>query len=365
MPNTSPLDFKENNEAAPVLTASIEVTELSPGEEADCDRFVTSSPAGTIFHLSAWKRIVEKTLGRRCFTLVARSSNQITGVLPVSWVRSRVFGDSLVSLPLAVYGGICTDDANSHAALLKAAGNLARRLRVQYVEMRNRSNPFPAPLPGRDLYVTFTQDLTPGPDKLLEKLPRDTRYAVRKSMKAGLEWTEDLKIGEFYEIYAHSVHRLGTPVFSRSLFECLQREFGGQCRLFGVRKGTRAIAGVLCLYYKDRVLPYYGGALNEFYRDSPNNFMYWNLIAQSCKEGFRSFDFGRSKKGTGSFLFKSAWNMQVEELPYTYLLSRAKDVPRMSPVDKKFQLPVELWKRLPFGVTKIVGPPLIRRIPSI
>jgi FemAB-related protein (PEP-CTERM system-associated) len=188
---------------------------------------------------------------------------------------------------------------------------------------------------------------------------------VRKSEKAGLEWTEDLTLQEFYEVYAQSVHRLGTPVFSQNLFTCMRSEFPRQCRLFGVRKNKKAIAGVLCLYFKDQVLPYYGGALAEFYRDSPNNFMYWRLIEQSCKEGYRWFDFGRSKKGTGSFQFKSAWNMQVMELPYRYQLVRAKEVPRMSPVDQKFVVPISLWKRLPYSWTKVLGPRLIRWIPSI
>jgi len=184
-------------------------------------------------------------------------------------------------------------------------------------------------------------------------------------MKAGLEWTEDLSDGEFYEIYAQSVHRLGTPVFSRELFTQLRHEFPKQTRLFGVRKGNTPIAGVLCFYFRDQVLPYYGGALAEYYKDSPNNFMYWNLIAQSCREGLRQFDFGRSKKGTGSFHFKSAWSMQVTELPYRYQLVRAKEVPNLSPIDKKFQLPVAAWKRLPYSWTKVLGPRLIRWIPSV
>jgi FemAB-related protein (PEP-CTERM system-associated) len=347
------------------IREDIEVGELRAGEENGWDEFVKSSPSGTLFHLTSWKNTVERVLGRRSFSLVARRGKRITGVFPMSWVRSRFFGDSLVSLPLAVYGGICSDERESYDALLDAAGNLARRLGVQHLEMRNRSEALPSPLPGRDLYVTFTQDLAPGPEKLLQGLPRDSRSAVRKSMTAGLDWTEELSLAEFYDIYAKSVHRLGTPVFSRGLFECLRTEFSGQCRLFGVRKGKTAIAGVFCLYFRDQVLPYYGGALAEYYKDSPNNFMYWSLIAQSCNEGLRSFDFGRSKKGTGSYQFKSAWNMQEEGLPYRYLLNRAKEVPQMSPVDKKFQLPVELWKRLPFGLTKIVGPTLIRQIPSI
>lgn len=352
---------------ASCLSGPIETRELQPGEEVDCDRFVMSSCCGTFFHLSGWRSVVEKVLGHRCFYLVARRQNRITGVFPISWVRNKIFGDCLVSMPLAVYGGICADDQDSYCRLLEAGSDLATRMRVKYLEMRNRTEPFepPSSLPSRDLYLTFTQDLSCGPEKLLAGLPRDTRYIIRKSLKAGLAWTEDVDINEFFEIYARSVHRLGTPVFSRKLFAQLFQEFPTQCRLFGVRKQGRLIAGVICFYFNDLVLPYYGGALSEFYKDSPNNFMYWNLIAQSCREGYGSFDFGRSKRGTGSFDFKSSWGMQVTTLPYRYQLVRAKEIPHLSPIDQKFQLPVALWKRLPFAWTKILGPRLIQWIPSI
>ncbi len=349
------------------LSSRVETRELQPGEETDCDRFVMSSPSGSFFHLSGWRRVIETVLGHRCFLLVARREDRITGLFPISWVRNRIFGDCLVSLPLAVYGGICADDQDSYSRLLEAGSDLAKRLRVKYLEMRNRTEPFALPpsLLSRDLYLTFTQDLSPGPEKLLAGLPRDTRYIVRKSLKAGLTWTEDLGVDEFYEVYARSVHRLGTPVFSRKLFARLLRAFPTQCRIFGVRKEGRPIAGVLCFYFKDSVLPYYGGALSEFYKDSPNNFMYWNLIVQSCQEGYRSFDFGRSKRGTGSFHFKSSWAMQVTSLPYRYQLVRAKEIPHLSPVDHRFHLPVALWKRLPFAWTKILGPRVIQWIPSV
>jgi FemAB-related protein (PEP-CTERM system-associated) len=346
-------------------SSRVDIQQLKPGEEDDWDRYVKASPAGTFFHLTAWRRVIERVLRHRCFGLIARTDNRIRGVFPLAWVRSRIFGDCLVSLPLGVYGGICADDQETYFSLLQAGSALANRLGVKYLEMRNRMEPFATNLPGKDLYVTFTQDLSPGPEKLMQTLPRDTRYAARKGQKAGLEWTEDISDDEFYEIYARSVHRLGTPVFARDLFSALRSEFGKDVRLFGVRKGKNPIAGVFCFYFRDQVLPYYGGSLAEFNRDSPNNFMYWNLIAQSAKEGLREFDFGRSKKGTGSFVFKSAWSMQVTELPYRYQLVRAKEVPRLSPVDKKFELPVEMWKRLPFSWTKVIGPRLIRLVPSV
>ena len=244
-------DSQEHSAAG--VASRIETRELREGEDAEWDRFVMSSATGTFFHLSGWRRVVGEILGHRCFCLVACRENRITGVFPICWVRNRVFGDCMVSLPLAVYGGICADDPDSYFGLLKAGSELADRLGVKYLEMRNATEPFPASLPGRNLYVTFTQDLSPGPDKLLAGLPRDTRYAVRKSQKAGLEWTEDLTDEEFYEIYAQSVHRLGTPVFSRDLFTRLRSEFPKQTRLFGVRKGKTAVAGVLCFYFRDQV----------------------------------------------------------------------------------------------------------------
>ena len=99
------------------------------------------------------------------------------------------------------------------------------------------------------------------------------------------------------------------------------------------------------------MIPYYAGALPEFYKDAPNNFMYWNLITQSCAEGLGTFDFGRSKIGTGAYDFKSSWSMTMTPLPYRYQLVRSQEIPRMSPVDKKFQLPISLWKRMPYGWT--------------
>jgi len=347
------------------IPTELEVTLMQPGEEAEWDRFVVSSVNGTFFHLSAWAKIVERTLGHQSIMMMARREGQIAGVFPIAWIRNRIFGDCLVSQPLAVYGGICADGEEVYFRLLKAGSDLAARLGVKYLEMRNRTEPFATSLPGRDLYVTFTQDLSAGPEKLLQGLTRDTRYIIRKSQKAGLSWTEDFTIDEFYELYAGSVHRLGTPVFPKDLFGGLRSEFLEHCRLFGVRKGMKAVAGVLCFYFRDQVMPYYGGSLPEFNKDSPNNFMYWNLIAQSCNEGLRHFDFGRSKRGTEAYNFKSTWAMKMTELRYRYQLIRAKEIPHLSPIDPKFQLPIAAWKRMPFAWTKVVGPRLIRWIPSV
>ncbi len=349
----------------PGFVPATQLCELSRGEEPQWDDFVRRSPHGTFYHLSAWKAVVEDVLGCRSLYLMARGENGIGGVLPSSLVRSRLFGDCLVSLPLTVYGGICAGTEEAWSRLLDAATEAGRRIGVRYVEMRNLADPYRCDLPGRDLYVTFRQDLSPGPDELMKRLPRDTRYAIRKSLKAGLEWTTDVSLSDFYAIFAQNVHRLGTPVFSPRLFARIRDVFGEQCRIFGVVKGKRLIAAVLCFYFRDQVLPYYAGALEEHFVNAPNHFMYWKLICQSYDEGCRKFDFGRSKRATGSFHFKSSWGMEVTPLPYRYQLIKAKSVPELSPVDGKFRAAAALWKRLPLGVATALGPLVIRLVPSV
>jgi FemAB-related protein (PEP-CTERM system-associated) len=357
----------ESKQRPPDQPAShpLEIRLLKPGEEQEADRFVTACPLGTFFHLSGWKRIIERILKRPCFWLTAWRDTSICGVFPISLVRNKLFGDCMVSLPLVVYGGICATDKEAYFGLLEAGKDLATGLRVDYLEMRNATEPFETSLPGRDLYVTFTQDLSPGPERLFQALPRDTRYAIRKAHKAGLTWTEDLTDQEFYDIFSRSFHRLGTPVFPQELFLSIRSEFPNACRLFAVRKGRQAVAGVFSFYFRDQVIPYYGGSLVRSLKDSPNNFMYWSLIEQSCREGYHTFDFGRSKRGSGSFHFKSAWSMQVTGLPYRYHLIRAKQIVHLSSADPKFQLPVAIWKRMPYSWTRWLGPKVVRWIPSI
>src|SRR5262249_40871188 len=136
---------------APSLTAAaelgIELRQLQSGEEGLWDRFVTSSASGTFFHLSGWKTVVERELGRECIYLAAWRGCEMAGVLPISRVRSRLFGDCLVSMPLGVYGGVCADDRAPFERLVQAGGELANRLGVKYLELRNRTEQFPSNLP--------------------------------------------------------------------------------------------------------------------------------------------------------------------------------------------------------------------------
>src|SRR5262249_6009214 len=141
----------------------------------------------------------------------------------------------------------------------------------------------------------------------MNAIPRKQRAMVRKGIKLELRGEVDDNVERFFTAYSNSVHRLGTPVFSKKYFALLKREFGDDCEVHVILQGDQRVAAVLSFFFGDEVLPYYGGGMPVARDVAGNDFMYWNLMQASAAKGYRLFDFGRSKKGTGAFDFKKNW----------------------------------------------------------
>jgi FemAB-related protein (PEP-CTERM system-associated) len=333
-------------------------------ETIDWDAFVRSTPGGTPFHLLAWKRAVESTFGHRAHYLMAVRGGGLEGVLPLFEVRGLLGGRGLVSIPYAVYGGICASGEPARAALLDAARELATRTGAQYVELRHRANQQVEGLPTKALYVTFSRSISASDEENLSAIPRKQRRMTRQGAKFNLRAEVGVRhLDAFWHVYAHSVHALGSPVFPRRLFHRIAQEFGKECELLTVWKGEQIVSGVLSLFYEDQVLPYYGGALHDALQYSVNDFMYWELMCHAARAGSRTFDFGRSREGTGAYNFKRHWGFEPVPLPYQYVLADGGSMPNISPSNPRMHMAVQAWKRLPLPVTKVVGPRLTKYLP--
>jgi hypothetical protein len=119
----------------------------------------------------------------------------------------------------------------------------------------------------------------------------------------------------------------------------------------------------LSFYFRDTVLPYYAGASPGAQALAANNFMYWELMKHAASLGIKRFDFGRSKKGTGAYAFKTQWNMNIEPLDYQVYLVRRKDMPNFSPANPKFGLATRVWRRMPLPLTTWIGPRVVSWFP--
>ena len=355
---------REGDVFAPQPAAPLAIRAFASADHQRWDAFVRGEPSSSFFHLSGWMRVMERTFGYRCCAVYAERDGEITGVLPLFSIKNWFLGRCLISTPLAVYGGIVAADDESYLALLDHATGMAREQQVQYLELRNRRGEVEPGFQPNTRYVTFSCELLDEPDANLKRLPRDTRYMIRKAQKLGLTVRHGTNLlREFYGLMALSLRRHGTPMFPKSLFTNLVEEFPGEIDILMVYADQKPVSGVFTFLFGETVLPYYAGASAEAPRLAANNLMYWELMQWAVANGFRRFDFGRSKKNTGAYSFKTQWNMKESSLPYQVCLVKKKTVPDFSPANPRFERATRMWGRLPLWFTKLAGPHVVRWFP--
>ncbi len=342
-----------------------EIRTLAVGDLGNADRwdaFVAQCSGATFFHRSGWQRVIEEVFRHRTHFLYAQRAGRIEGVLPLAHVKSFLFGDALVSLPFAVYGGAVAESVDVLAALETEAQALAERIGADHLELRNIV-PRHSDWPTQDLYVRFRREILPETDANLLAIPRKQRAMVRKAIKHGLRSEIDAGPDRFFALYADNVRRHGTPALPKRYFEALHRAFGDDCEVLTVVDPRgRPLSSVLNFYFRDEVLPYYAGDDTAARELAANDFKYWELMRRACERRLRVFDYGRSKRGTGSFAFKKNWGFEPEPLHYEYRLYRGSTVPQNNPMNPRYRALIALWRRLPLPVANFIGPHLARNL---
>ncbi len=331
------------------------VREADLRDPAECARiaaFVAVTSGATPFHLPAWSRAVQDGCGQRAHYLLAEDTDgAIAGVLPLTEMRSPLFGRALVSTGFGVDGGILGGEIE---ALASAAWNLALRTGCPSVELRG--GPAPDGWDSDDTsYLGFARDLAADDDAELLAIPRKQRAEVRRSLGFDLEivtGNDRALLTEHYRVYAESVRNLGTPVFPAKLFRRVAATMDAD--VLTVRHQGKAVASVLSLYVDGTVYPYWGGGTEAARGLRANDRMYFALMAHARARGCTRFDFGRSKTGTGAAAFKKNWGFTPE--PRLYAKRSSGPAREVNPLNPKYALMVRTWKKLPLWAATAAGP---------
>jgi FemAB-related protein (PEP-CTERM system-associated) len=331
--------------------AALRVRIAGGDDRAAIEAFVGSARDGTPFHLPGWLEAVERGCGQRGLHLVAERGGAIVGLLPLTELRSFLFGSALVSSGFGVGGGLLGEGTQE---LAEAAWDLARVRGCASVELRG--GPV---LPGwerRDgLYFGFERDLPDSEEAILHAIPRKQRAEVRRAIANGLDVSVGRDLDTHYRVYAESVRNLGTPVFPRGLFEAALETLDSD--ILTVRGAAgEPLASVLSLYHGGTCYPYWGGGTRAARAARANELLYFALMRHARERGCRRFDFGRSKAGTGAFAFKKNWGFEPKPLVYA-IRGEEREVNPLSP---RYRLRVAAWKRLPLWLANRLGPPIAR-----
>lgn len=338
------------------LPPTIRVADLAC--EAECariDAFVAAQGQGTPFHRTGWLLAGAKGCGQRAHYLLAEREGAMIGVLPLSEIRSPLFGAAMVSTGFGVDGGVLGEGVEP---LAEAAWALAGERGIESVELRG------GPVPGgwsadADSYLGFVRPIAGDDEAEMKAIPRKQRAELRKALSQELEVVtgrSPAMLAEHYRIYAESVRNLGTPVFPARLFrEAVARL---DADVLTVRHRGRAVASVLSLYHGGIVYPYWGGGTYAARDLRANDLMYFALMRHARERGCHGFDFGRSKVGTGAAAFKKNWGFEGRPLVYA---SRSVHGPRaINPLNPKYAMMIAAWKRLPVWLAMLAGPVIAR-----
>jgi FemAB-related protein (PEP-CTERM system-associated) len=278
------------------------------------------------------------------------------------------------------FAGVLADRDDVARALVDEAARIARERGCRHVELRHIARRFDD-LPVKSHKVTMRLDLTAGDqgnalkstnkpisqstNALWEALDRKARNQVRKAQKSGLtverggiELVED-----FYRVFARNMRDLGTPVYSRRLFEEVLRAFPDRAHLIVVRKDAQAIAAGLTYRTRDLIEIPWASSIRDFNALCPNHLLYWHAIETAAAEGVRTFDFGRSTPGEGTYKFKEQWGAEPIALHWEYWLPAGASVPDQNPKNPKYRAMIETWRRMPLWIANRIGPGIVKQIP--
>jgi len=328
------------------------------------DRFVLASEAGSFYHRFGWSRILRESLGVEPFYLMARSDDQVVGVLPLVLLSSRLFGRILCSMPFLNFGGPCADSGAVARALIDAAIRKSHELEVDYLELRCAAR-IPTDLASSTHKVSMSIALDRDPDVLWNGFTSKHRTNVRRAMKnqlvvasGGWELFE-----EFFAVLERSWRDLGTPLYGRGFFASVLAEFPGETRIHVCRYGERPVA-VACNGMQGGVIEgMWAGGMPVARSLNANYVLYWHMIQEACRLGFGRFHLGRSTVDSGGEWFKTRWNANALQLYWYYHRPRGGAMPALNVDNPKYRNAIAAWRRLPLWVVRRVGPHIARNIP--
>jgi len=344
-----------------------QVQEFQDNYKGKWDEYVKQSREGTFFHLTGWKEMIEKTFGLKSIYLMAlNGADEIQGLLPLFLMRDILGRKYLVSNPYSTYTGVCAVDAQIKEMLFNKAKEIASYNGVQYLEIRQLG--YEAfDLPAKTDFVTMFLTLERDEEIIWKKtINAKARNHIRKALKEGVTVeTGTNYLDAFYEVLSINIRDLGSPNYPKLFLKNILEHFSGSSNILVAKYNGKVIGGMLYICYKNMIFNPWAASLRKYNGLSPNDLLYWEAIKFACNKGYEYFDFGRSTVNSGTFEFKKKMGGKPVQLYYQYFLNRMRSIPRVSAHDNKYQMVIDVWKKLPVTVAKVIGPKLIRYLPEL
>lgn len=350
----------ENNHETSISLLETE----NPEAQQAWNHYVEGNPAASIYHRAEWQALISNTFGHEGYYFQACDvSGNIMGILPLIRLKSRLFGDFLVSMPYFNYGGAVADSPAIEQLLMDTANTHAASLGVSHIEYRDdipRTE-----LPVRTDKVNMILQLPGQEDALWQSFTPKLRAQIRRPQRENpqiLFGCSEL-LEDFYHVFSRKMRDLGTPVYGQSFFHNIFRSFPEQSRIVVLRLSQRPVAAAFLIGHGDTLEIPWASAVKNVNHLSLNMLMYWEVLRFAINNNYSYFDFGRSSKVAGTFRFKQQWGAIPKQLHWHYWLNSNSELPSLNPANPKYAMMVNVWKLLPIPLTRWLGPKIVKNLP--
>lgn len=328
------------------------------------NKLVNSCDDSKVYHLYQWSALLEEVHRHKLVYL-----QDDNGVFPLAYIKSLIFGNRLISLPFADYGGPCARGEKIAQRLISECQEVAQELDVDFIEIRSPDRRYfeafkEQGFVKRDEYLTFILPLDRKIEELWKGIGDKNRNMVRKAEKSGVQVIEaksKADLENFYRLYLKTMKKLGSPPQPFKFFERMWDLFYPQSLLMPLAKYEEIyIAGGLFFLHSGIIHHAYSCSLEEYLRLAPNDLIQWHIIEWGNKNGFGCLDFGRSREDAGNVLFKKRWGGDLVRMPYFYKFYKKELRQRQ---EKQYQWASRLWsKYMPAFMANRIGPWIIKQV---
>jgi FemAB-related protein (PEP-CTERM system-associated) len=325
---------------------------------------IRDAPIPLSYH-PRWLTVLARGLRQAPYCLEAVAEGATLGLLPLMFVRSVLFGRFLIGLPYLNYGGVMAGDPAIARQLVDRAIELADELDVRFLELRHArpcEHPRLVTRSGSKVHMRRSLPATPG--QLWDEISSKVRNQVRKGTKNELTaaWGGEERLSEFYDVFSRNMRDLGTPVYGRRLFLEILRQFPDRAELCVIHASTKPVAAALLLHGWGITEVPSASSLREYNHTCANMLLYWKLLERTVERGQGTFDFGRSSPESNTYRFKQQWGATPFAAEWQHYV-RHGSAADMRADNPRYGRLIRLWQRLPVGVTRWIGPTIVRGIP--
>ncbi|PYK68805.1 MAG: hypothetical protein DME45_05490 [Verrucomicrobia bacterium] len=293
---------------------------VNPLAENSWEETITMHRDATIFHSTAWARVLVDTYGHRpCYAQISLNGN-LQALIPIMEVKSVLTRARGVCLPFSDYSAPLLFNSFASELLMQKLQQIARERRWSYFEIRSDSA-----IPGvaaSEAYYGHFLDLKIGRDALISNFSSSAQRAVRKAERSGLSVrirSDEDAMTTFYKLHVRTRRRHGVPPQPQSFFVNIQRHLidAGHGFIVIVEGQKRPLAAAVFFKFGRHAIYKFGASDERLQELRANNLAMSEGIKNLANAGAEILHFGRTEKeNEGLRRFKLGWGATEEEIRY-------------------------------------------------